>query len=76
LNDSKKKLGSRIDRHEHIGQGFIGLKAFALFMNDKKLSDIPKIIETPDGKGFQDWDRFNIEKLRTLTHTNPKDPLL
>ena len=76
LNDSKKKLGSRVDRHEHIGQGSIGLKAFALFMNDKKLLNIPKIIETPDGKGAGDWDRINIEKLRTLIHTNPKDLLL
>jgi len=66
LNDSKKKLGSRIDRHEHIGMGFIGLEAFELFMNDDRFKDIPKIIETPKEQGGKDWDRINLERLRAL----------
>lgn len=48
LNDSKKPLGSRVDRHEEIGAGQIGLDAFALFMNDERFFDIPKILETPE----------------------------
>jgi deoxyribonuclease-4 len=46
-NDSKKELGSRVDRHEHIGQGLIGKEAFKLLLSDKKLINIPKILETP-----------------------------
>lgn len=70
LNDSKKMLGSRVDRHEHIGQGFIGIKAFSFFMNDKRFSGIPKIIETPKGKPDDNpndnWDKVNLEQLRSL----------
>lgn len=66
LNDSRKDIGSRVDRHEHIGKGFIGLKAFELFMNDKRFKDIPKIIETPKQKKGKDWDKENLERLRTL----------
>ena len=66
LNDSKKELGSRVDRHEHIGKGLIGLKAFELFMNDDRFSNIPKIIETPKEQGEKDWDRINLEQLRSL----------
>jgi deoxyribonuclease-4 len=47
LNDSKKELGSKVDRHEDIGQGKIGLEFFKLLMNDKHLIDVPKILETP-----------------------------
>lgn len=47
LNDSKKDLGSKADRHERIGKGKIGLKAFELIMNDKRLINIPKILEIP-----------------------------
>lgn len=47
LNDSKKELGSRVDRHEFIGKGKIPLTAFALLINDEKLVHIPKILETP-----------------------------
>lgn len=63
LNDSKKDLGSRVDRHEHIGEGKIGLPGFACIMNDKNLSGIPKIIETPGEKNGQKW---NSENLNTL----------
>lgn len=47
LNDSMKARGSRIDRHEEIGKGMMGLESFALLMNDTRLFDIPKILETP-----------------------------
>ncbi|RPH52947.1 MAG: deoxyribonuclease IV [Desulfobacteraceae bacterium] len=67
LNDSKKGLGSHIDRHEHIGKGEIGIDAFRLIMNDKHLAGIPKIIETPKTGGGKDWDRINLRKLRLMT---------
>jgi len=63
LNDSKKELGSRVDRHEHIGKGKIGLKAFKLIMNDKQFANIPKIIETPK----QDPLKDDLKNMRTLT---------
>ncbi len=65
VNDSKKELGSRVDRHEHIGKGFIGLKGFENLMNDKRLEDVPKILETPKGKE-QLEDLENLEILKSL----------
>ncbi|MDY6933444.1 MAG: deoxyribonuclease IV [Spirochaetota bacterium] len=47
LNDCKSQLGSKIDRHEHIGEGFIGDSGFRLILNDNRLKDIPMILETP-----------------------------
>lgn len=47
MNDSKKECGSHVDRHEHIGKGLIGLKAFEQLVNDKALIHIPKVVETP-----------------------------
>ncbi len=49
INDSKGKLGSRLDRHEQIGKGFIGLDGFKNFMNDRRFEKIPMILETPQG---------------------------
>lgn len=46
-NDSKKALGSRVDRHADIGEGELGLEPFRLLFNDPRLSEIPKILETP-----------------------------
>jgi len=66
LNDAKKGLGSRRDRHEHIGQGMIGLEAFRLIMRDFRLKAIPKILETPKDKDPVDYDRLNLERLRSL----------
>jgi deoxyribonuclease-4 len=66
LNDSKKDLGTRVDRHEHIGLGFIGLDAFKWIMNDDRLLNTPKIIETPKKNNDQDWDKNNLDRLRTL----------
>lgn len=48
LNDSKKTLGSRVDRHDNIGEGKIGLKGFELLMRDERFDDIPLILETPN----------------------------
>lgn len=66
LNDSKKKLGSRVDRHEHIGEGYIGIKAFELLMNDMRFWNVPKIIETPKQKDGPDTDEMNLNRLRSL----------
>lgn len=48
LNDSKKPLGSRVDRHDSIGKGFIGIDFFRRFMQDARFNDMPVIMETPD----------------------------
>ena len=66
LNDSKKEFASRVDRHEHIGEGYIGIKGFELIMNDARLEHIPKIIETPKGNPPEDPDELNLKKLRAL----------
>ena len=66
LNDSKKDLGTRVDRHENIGHGFIGIKAFDCIMNDRRLAQVPKIIETPKMEGKKNWDRTNLRRLRKL----------
>lgn len=68
LNDSKKPLGSRVDRHEHIGRGTIGLAGFRPFVQDDAFARIPKVIETPKGRDERgrDWDEVNVEKLRRL----------
>ena len=66
FNDSKKDLGSRIDRHEHIGKGFIGLTAFECFVNDSRFFHVPKILETPKGSGKKDWDERNLKVIRGL----------
>jgi deoxyribonuclease-4 len=68
LNDSKKDLGSRVDRHEHIGLGKIGLDGFRPFVQDSAFADIPKILETPKGKreDGREWDAINLEQLKNL----------
>lgn len=65
INDSKKELGSRVDRHEHIGKGYIGEDGFANLMNDESLVHVPKILETPKGKD-QKEDLVNIAALKKL----------
>ncbi|HZW38350.1 MAG TPA: deoxyribonuclease IV [Ignavibacteriaceae bacterium] len=61
INDSKKGLGSKVDRHEHIGKGMIGLEGFENLMNDKRLKHIPKILETPKEKDMhEDIENINI----------------
>jgi deoxyribonuclease-4 len=54
LNDSKKDLNTRVDRHESIGKGFIGLDAFRFLMNDKRFDNIPLILETPNSEIWAD----------------------
>lgn len=64
VNDSKKELGSRVDRHEHIGQGHIGLEAFKSLFNDPRLWHISKILETPKDSDLDDIR--NIETIKGL----------
>lgn len=65
LNDSKKELGSKVDRHEHIGKGLIGVGGFKNILNDLRFITIPKILETPKGKD-QKEDIKNINTLKRL----------
>jgi len=65
LNDSKRPLGSRVDRHEHIGKGEIGLKGFRLLLNDPRFQDHPMVLETPKGKDLKE-DKANLRILRSL----------
>ena len=65
LNDSKTARGSRVDRHEHIGQGQIGLDAFRFIMRDRRFKKIPKVLETPKGKDLAE-DVMNMKTLRGL----------
>ena len=51
LNDSKRPLGSRVDRHEHIGQGSVGLEAFRRLVNDRRFDGLPMLLETPKDRG-------------------------
>ncbi|MCL5268604.1 MAG: deoxyribonuclease IV [Bacteroidetes bacterium] len=66
LNDAKKPLGSRVDRHEHIDKGQIGKTGFRLIMNDDRISSVPKILETPKGDDGYSMDIVNLELLRSL----------
>ncbi len=65
LNDSKKEFHSRVDRHEHIGKGFIGVEAFRLLLNDKRFWGLPMCLETPKGPDLKE-DRENLTLLRNL----------
>ncbi len=64
-NDSKGALGSRVDRHEHIGKGKIGLGGFRYLMREPRLAKIPKVLETPKGKEMKE-DIENMDVLRGL----------
>src|SRR5262249_39688118 len=73
LNDSKKPIGSRVDRHEHIGQGHVGLEAFERLVNDRRFRALPMLLETPKGAGtatgpitVDPLDERNLTILRTL----------
>jgi deoxyribonuclease-4 len=67
LNDSRSDCGSRIDRHEHIGRGKLGLEAFRLLLADPRFRDVPMYLETPKGeKNGEDWDAINLRTLRKL----------
>ncbi len=65
INDSKRPLGSRVDRHEHIGKGEIGLAGFRLLLNDSRFRQHPMVLETPKGKELKE-DKENLRVLRSL----------
>ncbi|MHC4607967.1 MAG: deoxyribonuclease IV [Planctomycetota bacterium] len=69
LNDSKRELGSRVDRHDHIGQGQIGLGTFRWLLNDRRFAKITKVLETPKEGNM---DRLNLKKLRALRKKKKK----
>ena len=70
LNDSKKPLGSRVDRHAHIGQGHLGLEAFRYLVNDRRFRNHPMILETPkEGPNDEAMDAINLKLLRELVGT-------
>ena len=79
LNDSKKPCGSRVDRHEHIGKGCLGLEPFRMLLNDPRFSGLPMLLETPkmdtpESRRRSDadpWDMRNLRTLRKLFAPNP-----
>jgi len=64
LNDGKKTLGSRVDRHETLGQGTLGLEAFRMIMNDPRFDEIPMILETPDESRWAEEIRMLTKMMR------------
>ena len=73
MNDSKKPLGSRVDRHEHIGQGCLGLEPFRRIVNDRRFRSLPMVLETPKAEGtakgaieVDPLDEQNLNRLRAL----------
>jgi deoxyribonuclease-4 len=73
LNDSKRPLGSRVDRHEHIGDGHLGLETFRRLLNDRRFRALPMMVETPKGEGkatgpiaVDPMDERNLNTLRGL----------
>jgi deoxyribonuclease-4 len=65
VNDSQKELGSRVDRHAAIGEGFVGIEAFRSLVNDARFADLPMIIETPKSADLHE-DSENLTRLREL----------
>jgi deoxyribonuclease IV len=74
LNDSKKPCGSRVDRHEHIGKGCLGIEPFRRLLNDPRFADLPMLLETPKLESKESlrrsdldpWDARNLRTLRKL----------
>jgi deoxyribonuclease-4 len=73
MNDSKRPLGSRVDRHEHIGQGHLGLETFRRIVNDRRFRDLPMLLETAKSEGkatgpiaIDPLDEQNLNALRSL----------
>jgi deoxyribonuclease-4 len=72
LNDSLKPLGSRVDRHAHIGKGLLGLTPFRLLLNDPRFGACPMVLETPkEGPDGKDMDPVNLRRLRRLVEKRP-----
>jgi deoxyribonuclease-4 len=76
LNDSLKPLGSRVDRHAHIGKGLIGKEAFRLLLNDPRFRNVPMYLETPKGKKEEEkagkFDKMNLQTLRRMVASTKK----
>lgn len=71
LNDSKRELGSRVDRHERIGQGELGLEPFRYLLNDARFREVPMYLETPKGiEDGMDLDVVNLATLRALVEAS------
>lgn len=71
LNDSKNPCGARVDRHEHIGRGCLGLEPFRLLLNDRRFAALPMLLETPkldtpESRRQSDVDPWDARNLRTL----------
>jgi deoxyribonuclease IV len=71
LNDSKKPCGSRVDRHEHIGKGCLGIEPFRMLLNDSRFAGLPMLLETPkletpESRRKSDADPWDARNLRTL----------
>jgi deoxyribonuclease-4 len=76
LNDSKKPCGSRVDRHEHIGKGCLGLEPFRMLLNDPRFAALPMLLETPkletpESRRRSDLDPWDARNLRTLRRLMP-----
>jgi len=79
LNDSKKPCGSRVDRHEHIGKGCLGLEPFRMLLNDPRFADHAMLLETPkldtpESRRRSDLDPWDARNLRTLRRLIARDP--
>lgn len=79
VNDSKRPCGSRVDRHAHIGEGFVGLDGFRRLVNDARLARVPMVLETEKGpmRGPADveadpMDLENLRRLRGLVRSAPR----
>jgi len=70
MNDSKRPLGSRVDRHTHIGEGCVGLDAFGRIVNDRRFEGLPMLLETPKSQGKATGpivaDPLDVKNLSTL----------
>lgn len=68
MNDSKVPLGSRKDRHEHIGHGHVALEAFGVIVRAKRYARVPKVLETAkaEHESGEPWDAINLKTLRDL----------
>jgi deoxyribonuclease IV len=78
INDSLKPLGSRVDRHAHIGRGMIGKEGFRLLLNDKRFAKVPMYLETPKGDAKEQaagkFDKMNLRTLRRLVANRTSTP--
>lgn len=68
LNDAVKGLGSKLDRHAHVGCGALGLEPFRFIVNDPRFAETPMYLETPKGQTpeGEDWDAVNLNTLKEL----------